>query len=85
MVELPNRQQSREEPALNISAFRDIHPEQLPRYIKEAKTVVMEGLRERLQREADASEVESLAFTIGTLSELERIVDRWRSGVSPRR
>ena len=84
MVELPNHQQSREEPALNISAFRDIHPEQLPRYIKEAKTVVMEGLRERLQREADASEVESLAFTIGTLSELERIVARWRSGISPR-
>jgi hypothetical protein len=37
-----------------------------------------------LQGEADASEVESLAFTIGTLSELERIVARWRSGVSPR-
>ena len=84
MAELPNRQQSPEEPALNVSAFRDIHPEQLPRYIKEAKTVVMEGLRERLQREADVSEVESLAFTIGTLSELERIVARWRSGVSPR-
>jgi hypothetical protein len=84
MADLPNRQQSPEEPALNISAFRDIHPEQLPRYIKEAKTVVMEGLRERLQREADASEVESLAFTIGTLSELERIVARWRSGISPR-
>jgi hypothetical protein len=84
MAELPNLQQGREEPALNISGFRDIHPEQLPRYIKEAKTVVMEGLRERLQGEADASEVESLAFTIGTLSELERIVARWRSGVSPR-
>lgn len=84
MAELPNRQQAPEEPALNISAFRDIRPEQLPRYLKEAKTVVMEGLRERLQREADASEVESLAFTLGTLSELERIVARWRSGVSPR-
>jgi len=36
---------------LNESAFRDIRPEELPQYIKEIKTVVMEGLRERLQDE----------------------------------
>lgn len=69
---------------LSESAFRDIHPEQLPEYIKEAKTVVMEGLREHLQRE-DPSERESLAFSLGTLSEMERIVDRWRAGTSTSR
>jgi hypothetical protein len=64
---------------LNESAFRDIRPEELPQYIKEIKTVVMEGLRERLQDEKDNSERESLAFSIGALSEIERIVQHWRA------
>jgi hypothetical protein len=85
MTEAENRGEKSEGVPLNESAFRDIHPEELPQYIKEAKTVVMEGLREHLQRENDASEWESLAFSLGTLSELERIVQRWRGGTSTRR
>ena len=64
---------------LKESDFRDIHPEELPHYIKQVKTVVMEGLRDNLQHEEDRAQWESLAFSIGTLSELERIVDRWRA------
>jgi hypothetical protein len=66
---------------LNESAFRDIRPEELPQYIKEIKT---EGLRERLQDEEDNSERESLAFSIGALSEIERIVQRWRAATANR-
>jgi hypothetical protein len=69
---------------LDESAFRDIHPDELPQYIKEVKTVVMDGLREYLQQEKYTSEWESLAFSIGTLSELERIVDRWRRATPPK-
>lgn len=76
MTDLPDSKP----PALSPSVFRDIHPEQLPQFIKEAKTVVMEDLREHLNQASDLSECDSLAFTLGTLRELERIVNRWRGG-----
>ena len=66
------------EPEPSESAFRDIRPEELPEYIKLAKTAVMEGFRRHLEKDQDTSEWQSFAFTIGTLSELERMVDRWR-------
>jgi hypothetical protein len=78
MMEIHDK--GREGPNLGESAFRNIPPEQLSDYIKDAKIVVMEGLRERLEKENDTSEWQSLAFSIGTLSELERIVARWRTG-----
>jgi hypothetical protein len=80
MMEIHNKEQNPETPKLSESEFRNIHPEELSQYIKEAKTAVMEGLRQYLEKEADRSEWQSLAFSIGTLSELERIVDRWRTG-----
>jgi hypothetical protein len=80
MMEIHNKEQNPKTPKLSESEFRNIHPEELSQYIKEAKTVVMEGLRQHLEKEDDRSEWQSLAFSIGTLSELERIVDRWRAG-----
>jgi hypothetical protein len=80
MMEIPNKTRNPEAPKLRESEFRNIHPEDLSQYIKEAKIAVMEGLRQHLEKEDDASEWQSLAFSIGTLSELERIVDRWRAG-----
>jgi hypothetical protein len=85
MTEIHNQARKREELKLSASGFRDIRPEELPDYIKEAKTAMMGRLLEHLDEEGDKSELQSLAFSIGILSELERIVDHWRNEPQPGR
>lgn len=83
MTETHNRERDREALKPSASAFRDIRPEELPGYIKEAKTAVMGQLLEHLDEKGDKSELQSLAFSIGILSELERIVEHWRNEPQP--
>ena len=77
MTDPHDKARNSEAPTLSDSVFMDIRPEELPQYLNEARTVVMERLREHLKETDDASEWQSLAFSIGTLSELARIVSRW--------